>query len=397
MSEAALELEPTSPANLVKSRARIALLKRLADVVSLPSSRVNAFERSVTADLLVEILREADEEDRMRVARRVAGLADIPGPLVRLLLRGNPDVAQPLLEGNASLGESDLLDCVGFGGEAHRRMIAGRRNLSEAITDALVNSGEITTIETLLRNEGARLSHVAVETLAAMSRTSPLLVAPLLRRPELRPNHAYAIFWWADAAARRTVLQRFAVSRDVLQDTSSDIFATAAEEGWQDELARKALQFIERRQRNRAAIQRSPFDSLEDAVAAAEKDMTSETLTEIAYLSGVKPMTAARIMADPGGEPVAILCKATGLPKSAVTSLWLAMKRSDVGGDGEIAPLFEHVLTTFDMIAVDRAQTVLRYWNWSLAAATSPALMDAMREEREILAGQNDGVTVETQ
>src|ERR1700722_7946160 len=104
MSEAALQLEPTSPANLVKSRARLALLKRLADVVSLPSSRVNAFERSVTADLLVEILREADEEDRMRVARRVAGLTDIPGPLVRLLLRGDPHVAQPLLEGNASLG-----------------------------------------------------------------------------------------------------------------------------------------------------------------------------------------------------------------------------------------------------------------------------------------------------
>ena len=30
--------------------------------------------------------------------------------------------------------------------------------------------------------------------------------------------------------------------------------AVAAEEGWQDPLSRKALQFIERRQRNRAAI-----------------------------------------------------------------------------------------------------------------------------------------------
>jgi uncharacterized protein (DUF2336 family) len=35
----------------------------------------------------------------------------------------------------------------------------------------------------------------------------------------------------------------------------------------------------------------------------------------------------------------------------------------------------------FDMIAVDRAQTVLRYWNWSLSSAMTPALIKAIREE----------------
>ena len=35
------------------------------------------------------------------------------------------------------------------------------------------------------------------------------------------------------------------------------------------------------------------------------------------------------------------------------------------------------------MIAVDRAQTVLRYWNWSLSSALTPALMKAIREGDE--------------
>ena len=47
-------------------RARRALLKRLADVVSLPASRINAFERAVTGDLLVEMLRLASREERRR-------------------------------------------------------------------------------------------------------------------------------------------------------------------------------------------------------------------------------------------------------------------------------------------------------------------------------------------
>src|SRR5580693_1468593 len=85
------------PVERPKNRSRLALLKRLADVVSLPSSRVNAFERAVTADLLVEILRDADFDERARVARRISALGEIPNSLVRLLLRDDIDVALPLL------------------------------------------------------------------------------------------------------------------------------------------------------------------------------------------------------------------------------------------------------------------------------------------------------------
>ena len=35
------------------------------------------------------------------------------------------------------------------------------------------------------------------------------------------------------------------------------------------------------------------------------------------------------------------------------------------------------------MMAVDRAQTVLRYWNWSLSSALTPALVRAIREGDE--------------
>lgn len=53
------------------SKARQTLLRRLADVVCLPASRINAFERSVTGDLLVDLLRLASVEERRRVAVRL--------------------------------------------------------------------------------------------------------------------------------------------------------------------------------------------------------------------------------------------------------------------------------------------------------------------------------------
>ncbi|HUO12190.1 MAG TPA: DUF2336 domain-containing protein [Caulobacteraceae bacterium] len=369
--------EPERP----RRRARLSLLKRLADVVSLPSSRVNAFERAVTADLLVEMLRDAELEERQRIARRLAGLVEIPNCLVRLLLRDDISVAEPLLVESLALNDVDLLDCVRGATMAHRRLIALRRSVSEMVVEALVEMGETSVVEALLRNNQARLSAGAVEALVAMTQAHPQIAPMLLRRPEVRPSHAYVLFWWGDAEARKLILQRFAVSREVMQEAVSDVFPMAAEEGWQDDLVRKALQFIERRQRNRAAIEKSPYASLDDAVAAAERGMTREIAEEIAYLSGLKPMTGAKIMSDAGGEPLAILCKATGLPRSALRQLWRGLRRPETTEDGAIAPGLERAVMIYDMLAVDRAQTVLRYWNWSLTSAMTPTLMRAIREE----------------
>jgi uncharacterized protein (DUF2336 family) len=157
----------------------------------------------------------------------------------------------------------------------------------------------------------------------------------------------------------------------------------ATEENWQDPLSRKALQFIERRQRNRAAIAKSPFDSLEQAVASAQTGLTRETAEEISYLAGLKPMTGAKIFTDPCGEPLAILCKATGLPRGAIVALWRGLRRPERDEAGNLAPALERTLIVYDMIAVDRAQTVLRYWNWSLSSALTPALIRAIREGDE--------------
>lgn len=378
MSEPDL-VEPASAPPAV-SAARRALLKRLADVVSLPASRVNAFERAVTADLLVEILREAPEEDRARTATRLAPLNEIPNSLVRLLLRDQIAIAKILLEECASLTDADLAACARDTSPEHRRAIAARRPLSEVVCEALVEPGEPPVLQALLQNPAARLTQPAIEALVAATRLEPALAPALLRRPELRPSGAYVMFWWCGPEERRLILQRFAVSREVLQEAVDDIFRMAAEENWSDPLSRKALQFIERRQRNRQAIEKSPYESLEAAVEAAEAGLTREIAEELGYLAGIKPATAAKILADRGGEPIAVFCKATGLPKPSLRSLWRSMRRPETGPDGEPTEALERVLVTYDMIATDRAQTVLRYWNWALSSALTPALVRAIRE-----------------
>ena len=379
--------DPMESAAAPVRKARIALVKRLADVVSLPSSRVNAFERAITSDLLVEILRDAGLAEKKRVAQRIAQLTDIPQDLLRSLLIDEFEIAEPLLA-EANISDSLLIHCASLATEMHRRQIAKRREVSELVVDCLARFAEPQVTEALLRNAGARFSQSALEGVMATSRRQPALLAFLLRRPELRPNHAYIAFWWCGDDERKLILERFAVGRDVLQDAVSDVFSMAAEEGWDDPLVRKALQFIERRQRNRAAQARSQYPDLDTAVLEAEQGLTRLLVQEIGYMSGLKPTTAAKIFTDPGGEPLAVLCKATGLSKARLLSLWRSLRRPEKTRDGEVDPGLTRTMHIYDMMAVDRAQTVLRHWNWALTSSLTPELLRVARDGDEVALDQ---------
>lgn len=363
------------------SRTRAALLKRLADVVSLPASRINAFERAMTADLLVDMLREAETGERRKVARRLAGLGEIPANLVRLLLRDVVEVAEELLVHSSALSDADLLDCARSGRLEHRRLIALRREVSEVVCDGLIEFGEALVLHCLLKNDGARFSNAGIEAVVAMTQGDARLAQMLLRRPELRPAHVYAVFWWGDAGARRMILQRFAVSRDILRDATSDLFALAEEEAWRDLLSARALRFIDLEQRRRVDAEGRPLASLEAAVEAARDGLTPQAIEEIAYLSSLKADTTAKVFADRGGEPLAIFCKAVGLPRVALRALWTGLGREDA------EPALEHALVAYDMVATDKAQTMLRYWDWSLTLSLTPALLRAIRDAQ----GQGEG------
>lgn len=367
------------------ARARTLLAKRLADIVCLPTSRITPQERHLTGDLLLEMLRDGDADLRRRCASRIASLSGAPTLIVRFLARDEIEIARPILEDSEALSDSDLVATARAAGPEHRRLIAGRKVVSELVADALVSHGEPDVMQVLLRNDEASLSQAAIERMMEEAGDNARMTALLARRPELRPAQALALYWWSDFETRKTILRRFAVERHILQEAAADVFAVAAAEGWSDPLTRRALQFIERRQRNRAAIEKSPYDGLEDAVEkAARAGVDRGMVEEISYLCGVKPATGARILTDIGGEPIAVLAKAVGLKRDGLEALWRATRR--IMGDKAMEEGWERVLETYDTLSSDKAQTVLRYWNWALGETAPQGA--SLREELTALAPQ---------
>ena len=368
-SDAPLELAPAG-VDLDDKAVRRQLSKRLADVICIPASQLTPQERHVAGDVLVELLRTADMDIRESVAKRLVMLNEAPRTILVMLAKDEIEIARHVLENSKSLTDSDLIQISQKVSGAHRAVIAKRRHVSDAVVDAMVQFLEEDVVEALLKNKNAHFSETAIQRILTVSRSHQPYVGLLVKRDELRPSHGLTMFWWATTANRKKILHRFAVTRKVLQESCGDLFPKAAADGWSDAGVRKALQFIERRQRNRAAIERSEYEGLEAAIETAEvQGLTRQLTEEISYMAGIKPATGAQILTDKGGEGIAILCKAPGLKREYIEKIWRALKRPVHEIDETIHPSLARVYETYDVISTDKAQTVLRYWNWSLTAS----------------------------
>lgn len=366
-------------------KSRGFLVQRLSEIVCWPSTRIPPHERELAADVLVGLLRTASLELRERCAARLALLAEAPKALLRYLARDTITVARPLLEASPALDESDLVATIRSGLRAHWLAIASRRQVPELVAEALVRTCDAEVVEAVLRNPGARFSVAALESAVIQSRDAPALGALLARRPEASPAQALTMFWWVDSETRLHVLRRFAVDRSVLCAELADLFALAAQEDWADPETRKAIALIERRQRNRKAAERSPFGSLENAIAAGAHGIDRQLVSEISYLAGIRPETGAKIFSDRGGEGLAVLCKATGLKRDSLSALWKNLRRPEGDRDNLNNP-WGRVVYVYELLANAKAQTVLRYWNWSLTSGMTPAdaaLIDPDDESNE--------------
>lgn len=363
LAEPAFELGGDEAAQL---RARALIAERLAEIVTWPATRIAPHERQLAGDILIGLLRTADTVLRKRCAARMAMIVDAPKVVLRYLARDDIDVAQPLLETSPGLDDADLIATIRAGTPAHWAAIAGRRNLSETVTEALIQTGDPAVIAVMLRNPFTKLSAPGVDMMVALSRQHRALCNAILTREEVKPAQGLTLFWWADSDARLHIMRRFAVDRSVLLQEVSDLFAQASREQWSDRDARAALQFIERRQRSRSAAERSAYASLENAVISlAEKGPSRELLIEIGHLAGIRPAIGARIMSDAGGEPLAVLAKSVGLKRDLLLTFWKGLKRQE--SEDPKSP-YQRTLYVFDTLATAKAQTVLRYWNWSLSA-----------------------------
>ncbi len=192
----ALNLAPAAVVDTAaaSSSVRRQLAKRLSDVICIPSSQLTPQERHMAGDVLVELMRDADIELRESVAKRLVMLNEAPRTILLMLAKDDIRVARYVLEESKSLTDSDLIQIGRKVSGEHRKVIAQRRHISDAVVDAIVEFLEEDVVETLLKNKGANFSETALQRILTVSRSHPAYVELLVKREELRPSHGLTMF-----------------------------------------------------------------------------------------------------------------------------------------------------------------------------------------------------------
>lgn len=337
------------------------LIRKLADLVVLPATRISSNERSLVADIMLQALDNADEELRFEVARRVARVAEAPNALLRMLLLDEPRVAEPIIRRVDPVPEALLIECAKSGTTTHRELIARRLDLTASLADVILEFGELEVAKLLLRREEFQLSPNAIDLLVSRSTSDPEAQALLLRRRELEPAHGFMMFWWVSAENRKRILTRFALDRTIVQDAVQDLYPRVFRGEGADPFVKEILIMLDRRHRPRG-VNGEPvsMDVVIKTLAAARKYPAQEIIHAASMIAGVSRELVARVLRDPGVEPFAVMCKSLGMPRS---EFFAVVSRKDAENPLDPARA-ETVLGIFDSMARDYARAVLRYWDW---------------------------------
>lgn len=328
------------------------LARRLCDILLTGIGQMAPNELVLIETALLDLLPFLGVELKNRFAARLAPLEVAPNAFLSALLDEPFAVSAPLLTEGMCLSNCDLVRIAEQGEVEHRLSLASRPELSRVVCDALSSKGELGVLQALLSNKGASFSHRTLETIVRRSSSDPELIVELLRRQDLTPWLAHLMFWWADGEERSAILKRFPIDRRAVVEALSDAFdlesLLEAESG--------ALNATYR-------LLRPAERLLGYELEAVLTNITAETAQYVlAEAAQVEQTTASWIISDEGGEPFAILGKALGLTREDFRDLSTKISPARLSGAYSENEM-ERAVALFDKITMDRADSILHFWD----------------------------------
>jgi len=132
------------------------------------------------------LVNEIDHYARVAFGERIAEMARTPPTVTRTLaLDDSIDVAGPVLRRSESLDEDTLIIGAKTKGQDHLFAISQRSELSENITDVLVERGDQKVVISTAANAGARFSDFGYTKLVSRSKNDSELALLVWARPEI--------------------------------------------------------------------------------------------------------------------------------------------------------------------------------------------------------------------
>jgi uncharacterized protein (DUF2336 family) len=348
------------------------LVAIVSDLFFDKGTALTAHERALMTDILKKLIHDVAVPVRKALAERLSRVPSAPHDVIVALANDDIDVAQPILMRSEALLDVDLIEIIRHRTLQHQLAIAMRRNLSEQVSDALVDGGNHDVVKTLLENPDARLSEATMGYLVEQSRRVDSFQEPLVCRQDLPVALAKKLYFWVSAALRQHILENFDIDVPTLDEAAEGAARDAAAlvpPNGASEADRSAI-LARRLAESRQVSPRLLVQTLRQGEIPLFEALLSE-------MSGLRLRLVRRLLFEPGGEGLAVCCRGLDIDKPTFATIFLLSRRARPSERSMDPRELSRILSFFENVRAEAARTVLARWR------RDPDLLHAIKTVEE--------------
>jgi len=322
---------------------------------------LSASERGLVEDILRAMVKDASSMVREALAANLKFAVQVPHDVALDLAEDIDRVALPMLEFSKVLTDDDLIRLVGEGSEAKQVAIARRPEVSEAVSDALIETDCQTVVETLVANEGARITESGMHRVVDQFGDLPSVQEPLVRRATLPLTIAERLV----TLVAEHLQDHLVTHHELTADTATELVMRAREKATVDLSEGGADAEVEALARQLVGGGRLTPSLLLRALCTGDLQFFEAGLAVLAEV----PVVNARVLIhDAGPLGLKSLYEKAGLPPSLLAAVRTGLdvvhetdfRGADYDRESFSRTVLERILTHADDLRADDADYLLR-------------------------------------
>lgn len=336
--------------------ARSELTSAVAELLDMPLS---PREGELISDVLIALIRQAEKDLRKALSERLSLLDNAPLRVILNLVNDDIEVAAPVLKNSTVLGDTDLIYIIKSKGAESWPLIASRQTLSNFIIDTLSQTRDFNTALSLAKNETITLTQNALTVLADLARGHEMLAIPLLRRDEVSRDIAASLYEAVGAELKTYICEKFNIDRDDIKAAIETVTAEFVQEASSVKTAEADYMPSQDALTIAEEIARHGKLNIHYMQDVLKRGQVNSFVALFAKYFGLPPRDAVGFLKRPGGNGLALVCRAHGVMKADFIALFLLTGLFRDNGRVVTVAEIQTATKMYDKILKDRARAML--------------------------------------
>jgi len=332
---------------------RAAALWRITDLFIAGADTFGEDHVTLFDDVLQRLATTIENNARAKLASRLARIPNAPPMMMRNLASDHDiRVAQPVLRYSPRLDDHYLAETATTHSQQHLLAISQRQDLSESITEVLVERGDRDVVRSVAQNAGARFSNAAFRTLVERSVGDDVLAVHVGTRRDLPRQHFLVLVERASAAVRAKLVASDPTAanaiRDVLVEIDGSIRAASRRASPDYAAARAEVE----------AMHHSGQLGEAEIYAFADARRFEETAVGLSLLTGAPIDLVERAMLDDNPDMAVILTKVAGFSWTTAQCILLRAANRTLSAQD-----LDRALSGFSRLKPSTARSIIAFYD----------------------------------